>query len=372
MISELQLDPDFIYATRFGLDLTGLGEHEEGFQSGLAQKIPGIKHSEQAYTIMLNYTRMGWFKQYSAGLRNMGIDPDNPADRHHFENGAQLINNSTGRGDWGKGSAGKFLRNSSGALSQVLFSPRFFASRLALAKHALDPRVMLNPKVWAAAAKDAVGMKRTATRDESRVEAFKTVSGFTALVGMQLALAHAAGATVSFDWEDPDFLKAKWGKYHVDLSSGMQGTIRMFLRTFSAIKDADNGSKGSGQAPLSIQKDFWRKKLSPAASIVADMFLDKQTKGFGMDWRGQDFLKNPQYMFGKKGSGINRINPLSEDSSILLKKLVPMVAGDIKEAVYDNAPDRGTIPAIAGSILGEGVQVYDPKKKKETRGSLRF
>ncbi len=371
MLSELELDPDFKHANRFGLDLTGFGEHEEGFQSGIARKIPGSKHAEQAYTIMLDYTRMGWFKQYAEGLRRLGLDPDNPADAHHFEKGAQLINNATGRGDWGKDGAGKLLRSGSHAASQVLFSPRFWASRMSLLKTAVDPRVMLNPKVIGATAKDVLGMRRSALSNEARVESFKTIASFTALVGMQLALAKMTGAKVSLDIDDPDFLKASWGKYHVDFSAGMQGNIRMLLRTMSAIKNGDQGGAGGRESAGGIQADFWRKKLSPAASMIVDMGFMKQTKGFGLDWQGQDFLKNPEYMFGKPGSGANRINPLSKDGSILLSKLVPMVIGDAKSAIYDTTPDAGTAPAIAGSILGEGVQVYDAKKPK-SRGRLMF
>jgi diguanylate cyclase (GGDEF)-like protein len=377
LLSQLQLDPDFKYAERFGLDLVGFGEHEEAFDAAkLVQNIPGIKHSEQAYTTMLNYTRMGWFKQYSEGLTRLGLDPDNPADRAHFEKGAQMINNATGRGDWGKGNAGALLRSTSHTLSMALFSPRFLASRLYLLKEAGNPLTMLNPKVIAAVGKDIVSKtgrmtnisaleklgQRHALSNEGRVENFKTVAAYAAVVGMQLTLAKQLGAQVSFDMDDPDFLKAKFGNYHVDVSAGMQGTVRMLLRTMKAIYRGEIAERsGKGESVMGIQSDFWRKKLSPAAAILVDMFGNKQNTGFGADWEGKDFLRQPTYMFGKPGAGLNKINPLSQDGSIIMRKLAPMIADDVKKVIYDNPIDKKGVAAIAGSVLGESIQIYDPK-----------
>ncbi len=385
LLSAIELDPDYKYATRYKLDLTGLEGREEGFESGIARKIPGVKHTEQAYSTMLNYVRMGWFKQYMNNLRRLGLDPDNPADVKHFQSGATLVNNATGRGDLGRNAAGKKLRQLSGAFNQVLFSPRFWVSRLALLSIPFDPRSYFTPGVLKAVAIDAVTLgkaKRKPSGNEARVEAWKTIASFTALVGTQLALASLAGMKVGLDPEDPDFLKASYGDYHIDFSAGLQGNIRAFLRVYKAAKNPPKSSK-EGQSAGAILTDFTRKKLAPNAHIFADMILDKQSKGFGSDWRGEDFLKRPKYMFGKPGAGLNRINPLSEHGSIVIQKLLPMMVDDVKELVYDDAKDargsldfsrfkadKGTLPAFGAMIHGEGVQHY--RKNKKPRGRLQF
>lgn len=333
MISEMQSDPDFKYTGRFGLDLTTISSSEnsalyakeEAFQSGLVQRIPIVKHSEQAYNTMLDQLRMGWFKDYMGKLRNLGLDPENPADRPAFEEGASLINNATGRGN-----LGRRLTTASPVLSQIFFSPRFWASRMRLLTLPVDPRTY------------------TTMSQPARVEAFKTLFSFYAVVGTQLALAKASGAQVDTDPDSADFLKAKWGPLHVDFSAGMQGQLRFAARIAKAVYQREQGRKTNNE-PMDILARYARGKESPNVSLIHDLFLSRKEKqGYGTDYKG-----DPTSLLGKRGERI--------ETSALVQRLTPMVIQDALGG-YRQQGWSGVAKVAPLTVLGEGVSMYEPKK----------
>ena len=338
LVSQLETDPDFKYARRFGLDMTSVGasEHaplgvrEEAFQSRFVQKLPIVRQSEQAYSTMADHLRMGWFKDYMGNLRKLGLDPDNPNDRPAFEEGVSLINNATGRGN-----LGKRLQGASPALATVAFSPRFWASRLKMLSLPFDPRTYTT-------------MSRPA-----RVEAFKTLFAYGALVSSQLALAKASGAEVDTDPNSPDFLKARWGKLHVDFSAGFQSHIRVALRLMRAFYERQQG-RPSKTEPLDVLEHYARGKESPNFSLIHDLFLSKKTKVRGETY-GTDFKGDPTSLVGVPG---NR-----RDTSALANRLIPMVISDASDA-YDQSGLTGVAEVLPLSVIGEGVSTYDPKKKR--------
>lgn len=329
MISNRELDPQFKYTRRFGLDLTTggesgrLGGHEEAFQSGFVKDIPVVKHSEQAYATMLDELRFGWFKDYMGHLEKMGLSPENPADFQAFKEGGQLINNATGRGNLGR------IQGATPALNTIFFSPRFWASRLKLLSLPFDPRTY------------------TQMSAPARVEAFKTLFSFAGLVSSQLALAKLSGAKVGLNPDDPDFLKAAWGPVHVDFSAGFQNHIRVALKLIKAMS-----SDKPKQTPAEILGSYARSKESPNASLVHDLFFSKKVKADGK-YYGTDFKGDPTSLLGLKG---NRM-----ETSALAKRLTPMALQDAVEAIKQLGL-KGT-PVIPLSVFGEGVSVYDPNKK---------
>jgi hypothetical protein len=337
LVSQLETDPEFKYARRFGLDLTSVGgsEHsplgarEEAFQSRFVQKLPIVRHSEQAYSTMADHLRMGWFKDYVKNLRKLGLDPENPKDRQAFEEGASLINKATGRGDLGR------LQSASPALATVLFSPRFWVSRLQMMTLPFDPRTYTT-------------MSRPA-----RVEAFKTLFSYAALVSSQLALAKLSGAEVDTDPDSPDFLKARWGKLHVDFSAGFQSHIRVAVRLMKAFYDRQQGRKTKTE-PVNVLEHYFRSKESPNASLIHDLFLSQKKKVRGETY-GTDFKGDPTALLGVPG---NR-----RDTSALANRLLPMVISDASDA-YDADGWAGVGEVLPLAITGEGVSVYDPKKKR--------
>jgi hypothetical protein len=337
LVSQLETDPEFKYAKRFGLDLTSVGasEHsplggrEEAFQSRFVQKLPIVRHSEQAYSTMADHLRMGWFKDYVAKLRKLGLDPENPKDRQAFEEGVSLINNATGRGSLGR------LQSASPALATVIFSPRFWASRVKMLSIPFDPRTYTQ-------------MTRPA-----RVEAFKTLFSYAGLVSSQLALAKLSGAEVDTDPNSPDFLKARWGKLHVDFSGGFQSHIRVATRLMKAFYDRQQG-RATKTEPVNVLEHYFRGKESPNASLVHDLFL-AQKKKVGGETYGTDFKGDPTSLLGVPS---NR-----RDTSALANRLLPMIYSDASDA-YDADGWTGVAETLPLSTLGEGVSVYDSKKKR--------
>lgn len=332
MMSERELRPSFKYAQRFGLDLTThaamesskLGAHEEPFQTGLAEKIPGVKHSEQAYGTMLDELRLGWLEEYMKTAKASGLNPENPADFQAFREGAELINNATGRGNLGR------LQGATPILNTGFFSPRFWVSRLKLLSLPFDPRTYTQ-------------MSRPA-----RVEAFKTLFSHVALVSSQLALAKLSGAKVTLNPDDPDFGKAVWGPIHIDFSAGFQNHIRAALRLIRAI-----GSPEPGKGAIDVLGTYGRSKESPNASLIHDLFL-AQKKGVKGNIYGTDFKGDPTAILGVPGDRWN--------TSAAAQRLVPMAFQDAIDA-YDELGWSGVAETAPLSILGEGVSVYTPKQR---------
>lgn len=339
MVSELEADPDFKYARRFKLELTSpavsgtkLATKEEGFQSHMAEKIPGIKRSEQAFATAGDWMRMPWFKDYMAKGRRAGFDPENPADFHVFEDGASLINAATGRGN-----LGKYGNAVAPILNRATFSARFWASRVKMLILPIDPRTY------------------TTMSKPARVEALKTVFGFYALVGAQLMLARASGATVGLDPDKPDFMKANWGPVHIDFSAGHQGHLRFAAHLVKAIyeEQVQGKKRGDYQTPSAITQTYLRGKEAPLVSLAHDTFLSKKDKqGYGTDIIGRS-----SHLFGDpKASKFDRVS-----GSAIMRRLEPLVYQDAKQA-YDQMGWSGVGIVTPLVAAGESVQTYQPKK----------
>jgi len=351
MASELQLLPDYKYAIKFKLPLSTPGAtfvtgKEEAFQTRFSEKIPLIKHSEQAYTTMIDWVRMGWFTSYMNNLRLLGLDPDNDADSEQFLKGAKLVANATGRGVLA-GAPGRFLEAGSPVLAGAFFSPRFWVSRLQILS------IPFNPMNYAKASEPA------------RIEAWKTLGSYVALMAAQGTLLNLAGFDIDWDIDSPDFLKARLGKLHWDMSAGFQNHIRAFLRTFIhvgrekkifAVPKSEKfiSRRARELPPTEIAGRYVRSKLEPGAALVYDVFFaEKDKKGYGTDYLG-----NPVYLWGKPGtSGLERIKTVAA-----VRRFAPMPINDAGEAISELgwfAP-----AAIIPSFFGESVQVYERGKPK--------
>ncbi len=85
-------DSDLMRASLLDLSTTG-GIREEVFTSNLAERIPGVKQSNRAYNVALDYLRIKAWDGYTKGLA------DNPnVDGSTYRAISELINISTGRG----------------------------------------------------------------------------------------------------------------------------------------------------------------------------------------------------------------------------------------------------------------------------------
>lgn len=304
-----------------------LSVREESFMSEIAEKIPHVKYSEQAYVAYLDLQRFQAFKKYARELRKAGLNPT--ANAGEFKDIAKFINAATGRGD-----LGKTLNSAAPVLNAMFFSPRYLASRLNL----------LNPVTYAR------------MNPVARKIAMRKMLEFAALVGLTLLLAKLGGAEVEWDDpESPDWLKIKVGNTRYDFLAGFQQPMRFIYRMTkrlyntmagkAKVKDdkghivnkQDEGRWGgynaSGSSAFDVGTQFARSKLSPTASFVADW-----AKGTSFD--GQPF-------------SVKRA---------LIERVTPMVGKDFYEAYKDQGA-KGAAKATP-SILGVGVQTYKPSERK--------
>jgi hypothetical protein len=292
-------DAGLYLASSAGESLNG---KEEAFMSKLAMSLPHVKFSEQAYVAYLDVLRHSVFDHHVEQLRKAGIDLRTIEGKENLQAVAHFINVCTGRGD-----LPKFLEDSGPLLNGVFFSPRLVASRVQV----------LNPLEYAKMPK--------ATR---RI-AMKQMAQFVATSAMALALAKAAGATVSLDPDSPDFLKIRVGHVRYDILGGLAQPARFGIRFSYRLYRNFIGKKNTeSKQPINLALNFARSKLSPSASFAYDAM------------KGKDFS-------GK------RFKPLPE----IGERVVPMIGKDAYEAFKDEGL-TGVAKQVGPGFFGVGVSSY--------------
>jgi hypothetical protein len=304
--------PDYEMAQKGGLAITNINDHltpqEEAFQSKLAEKIPGVKASERAYTTYLNRLRFDVFSNELRKAAAAGV----PLDSQFVDSLAEWVNTFTGRGG-GK----KF---NPGVLSTILFSPRLAMARAQT----------LNPGYYA-------GMHPFV-----RQQAIKTgLAAAASIVGL-VSLAGMSGAKVTWDFRNPDAGKVRVGNTRIDLGGGMFQFIRLFtqLATNQKVNSETGqvqelGAKFGAKNRLDVLTQFVISKEAPVASFVTDLL------------RGKD-------MAGHKFSMKNEV----------LQRMVPLAMQDIYEVLKDKGVEglAYSIPAV----FGVGLQTYSTPPHQET------
>jgi hypothetical protein len=266
---------------------------EEAFQSDLAQKVPGVRRSEVAYSAFLNKLRSDLFNSFIAEFEGAGhnftTNPDGTPktiDQLTSDEVAILralgsfINAGTGRGNLSVGDpnnqVSKMLRAAGPLFNALLFSPGLIASRIRL----------LNP-VWYATMPAPI-------RKAAIAEAAK-FSG-TALMILGLFSLALGEETVEWDPRSSDFLKIRVGDTRYDILGGMAQYMTLFSRaaihSSNLIAGTDFADKKNSVGELVKAKDdfrgrtflddfmrFDRYKLSPLASFVIDFMDGKNAIG---------------------------------------------------------------------------------------------
>ena len=220
---------------------------------------------------------------------------------------AHFVNVATGRGDLGN------LEGIAPVLNAVFFSPRYWSSRIQLVTPFLYKN--LTPPV-----------RRIAIRK------FLQFAGAT---GAIMALMRAAGGEISFDFNDADFLKVRFGSYHYDMGSGITQNVRFAAQLINlAIKRKVLGEKPKfGEQGLDdLTLKMLRSKLAPIPGAVVDW------------WTGKDF----------KGDPVTLKNELWNNT-------MPIIVGDMITAYQKDGTTGAAM--LLPSVLGVGVSVYDKKEK---------
>jgi len=337
IMEDIASRPNYNQMMESGLSLLDIGKdmnrREELFTSRMAEVIPGVRRSERAYTGFLNLMRADIFDQMAPHISDVALSKGRDPEKA-IKNLAGLINAMTGRGGLSYGE--KFAKE----LNVLFFSPRLFASRIAMFKYMVDPRV--DPRV--------------------RLYAFRSMlQTFSALTGI-LYLAKLNGATVVTDPRNPDFGKIKFGNIRIDVMGGFQQMARLIAQEATQTRISSTTGKTyslanpayGGQTPLGIGFSFARTKLAPIPSLLADIGLRKTYAG------------QPVILYGHGG-----ISPyLPSTNSELYQRAMPLLWQDMWDA-YQNHANAAEILSLYGlGLTGVGVQAYGKKPPKSRRSYI--
>jgi uncharacterized coiled-coil protein SlyX len=272
-------------------------------------KIP--EHFNQAAEVFLNRMRFDMWRQ----MRKVGMSA---AEEKQL---AMFVNEATGRGGLGS------LEAAAVPLGRVMFSPRYFASRVQLAAgHSL----------WGGTA---------ATRRIIAGEYAKTLVGL-GLYYTGLYLAFTAAGDEPKIGDDPrssDFGKVKIGNSRIDPLAGVAQVIVFAARTATGEKATSSGRVRSirgegipygGQKWTDVAADFARSKLHPVPGAIANLF------------NGTD-------LGGNKADLTNQALNLS----------APVTYMDIYQALEEQDLPEGVALGLL-AMFGEGLQTYDANAKR--------
>lgn len=164
------------------------------------------------------------------------------------------------------------------------------------------------------------------------------MAGFTVGLIALGVIARGLGYAISFDWDDPDFMKLRKGKSVIDITGGRATYVRTFMRIVNAVymqadptvshADAKKYSKFAAQS----LSNFWRNKLAPNTSYAVNAFMGENAIG-------------------------EKFNPWE------IIQVYPMYTDDIIEAFEKGTPENLAI-VLPVSILGLGYMEYEKDIRK--------
>lgn len=305
------------FAEQAGLKLTGLSDlagREEAIMSQWAEKVPGVRASNRAYTAFANKLRADTFE----GLVNKyGTMNDMVASSGL----AEFVNTATGRASMGK------LEKYAPLLNQTLFSPRLITSRLKT----------LNPNYYIMLPKAA------------RIEALKSLAAITlGGTGLVSLASQIPGVEVGYDPTKADFGKIKIGNTRIDVFGGYQqyavAASKMIDYIYNGAIKGNQKEYGTFKKPTAYDTllRFGESKLHPTLGFIKGMLS-------GRTFTGQPFKVGPE----------------------IVKLFVPMVMQDMYDLYEKGDPKLFPIAAPAATI-GMGVQTYGGKQNKLGRMSHRL
>ena len=327
---------------------------EEMYLSKLAEKIPGVRGSERAYTGFLDKLRADVFDRMIGDAQRAGVKTH---DVIKYNSGGQqlerivptqfskdlakYINRASGRGSLGK--IGAF----SDVLSTAGFSPRYQASRVQMLGAVLNPEtyVKLDPAI--------------------RRQYLKSMLALGGMVGTSVGLSRLLGHEVSLDPRSSDFMKGRFGErtrqdagasylQYITLAARLatnqttdqSGDTKLLDRTNkdgSVRKDEHSGVSGR----LNTLGRFARSKESPLLSFVHDWINQK-------DYLGRPFSANKALADRFVPAVIQDVMALKDEDPDLLPMLndnwTPTMTGATKPEL---------LPLAAGSLFGVNANVYD-------------
>lgn len=315
MADVIRNDLDAQTGMEAGLKMTsqerGFRRADGEFMSDIAGRLPGVRESQQGYTMAADHTRLGAFKLYKSVLDKRAAKEGLSADqiKEGYKAAARWINIASGRGSFGE-KADKAMD----ALSFFFFSPRFIASRIQV----------LNPATYLRNLSTPLG------REVLKLQ-MSEMAQLTAMVGGTLFMAKQAGFKVGTNPEKPDFLRISKGNYHYDGLAGLQPVMRL---VYGLGNDAARIARGdraeAGRDALDIGARFLRSKLAPVPSFFTDAIIGRTVEGKPFD-----------------------------PTTAAVERVTPIMWGDFAEA-YQREGIGGPLKLAPGAV-GFGAQFFEPK-----------
>lgn len=337
------------FAEQAGLKLTDLANmtsREESMMSQMAEKVPGVRASNRAYSLFLNKLRADTFKQMTTDFGAFsGIDVKNNLPL--ASEIADFINNASGRGDLGK------LEGAAKGLSTVLFSPRLIASRLQMMGR--GTAALFSPEVY------------MMSQPSVKREYLKSLFTIAAVGNTFTQLMRLGGGTVETDPASADFGKGRIGNTRIDPYGGFQQYIVAAQRL---MPDIDLSSLGIGEGQLTgrMKSSTTEQEYSLSnppfgrsnkADILGKFIRGKTNPIINFAW---GLMAGQKEMSGKP-MDLTTMNPMQ---NAIAQRFIPMLAQDIYDLIKTeqiSGPAKVMAGALAG--FGMGTQTYGPEEDEQ-------
>ena len=337
IILNIEANPLFREAVKMGVNFStagkfGTGEQtgEEQLNSSLVGKIPlygkAIEKFDDTMASMGDALRMMMYEHMATALKYEGLKPEK--NSREFEEIAKEINRGTGK-------ANKFNNKIAQSVMTAVNKSRLFRA----ANYTVSnwQKIGADTKNIGAATANLVLFKSLPKGAQKQIVQRALYSH--AVLGMQYALMAAAfGAVFSFDPDDDDFLKFKWGKYRYDVSFGLRSELKQIARLFVMFK---RGSRVPNENTYDLVNNalrYGRSKLGAFPSFMLDAFL------------GKDFL----------GKEVNLT-----DWHRWLNLFAPMTYSNAFQT-YEEHGLLGVTYTLPFEFLGSGVSVYEDRPDQAT------
>ena len=209
------------------------------------------KASEVAFTAFIHKVRADVFDKYIDIAKKSGVELDDA----QLKSIGKMVNSLTGRGDLGP------VEPIANVVNNVFFSPRSLKAKV---------DVLIQPFTGAGGS--------NFVRKQAAINLVKIISGSAAI----LAVANAVNPdSVETDPRSADFGKIKIGDTRFDVTGGSASLFVLASRLATqSSKSSTTGivtkldeDKFGGQTTGDVITNFFENKLSPAATVLNDMFI---------------------------------------------------------------------------------------------------
>jgi sarcosine oxidase delta subunit len=271
-MNEIHKDPDFDNMTKDGIrfnefETNEVAKENEFYYKNWLFKIPVLKElplaSQRGADAALNVARYELYKKYARNLKDKGITRE--SDPKVYEWMSNEVMNQTGSGkllSWFEGN-----QKAQRALGNTFYGARLMAANFN----------QLNPAYYAKMPQE---VRALIWKD---IAAYVGTTMFIGVIGM------LAGASVSFDPEDPEFLQLRFGDKVYDITGGKAQYIRTALRILRAATTSMNTDKTKYEKKKAWEfaskstLGFFRNKLAPNTGYVATWTFGQGKNSIGQD-----------------------------------------------------------------------------------------